>query len=128
MAKILLYNITGEKLMKLRIAALCLGLEAVKVPAEDFAHPLGYLLGVEGFGPAEESAAFSEEMLVMETLSSPLLDAMRSAGATVALKAVVTEQNLAWSSAALCRELGREHEAMRAYAQKKNAHPHRKRK
>ena len=128
MTRVLLYNITGEKLMKIRIAALRLGLQLLEIPEESFAHPLGYLLGLPGFAPSEEKVAFSDEMLVMETLSSPLLDALRQSGATVALKAVVTEQNLAWSSAALCRELGREHAAMKAHAQKKNVHPHRKKK
>ena len=128
MSKVLLYNITGEKLMKIRIAALRLGLEVIEVPPEGFSHPLGYLLGLDGFGPAERCETFSGEMLVMETLSSPLLDALRSAGAPVALKAVVTEQNRAWSSAALFLELGREHEAMRAYSSKKPVHPHKKKK
>ena len=128
MSKVLLYNITGEKCMKIRIAALRLGLEPIEVPAEAFAHPLGYLLGLEGFEPAEGSETFSGEMLVMEMLSSPLLDALRAVGAPVALKAVVTEQNRGWSSAALFRELGREHEAMRVYASKKPVHPHKKKK
>lgn len=128
MTRVLLYNITGEKLMKIRIAALRLGLQLLEIPEESFAHPLGFLLGLPGFAPSEEKTTFSEEMLVMETLSSPLLDALRQSGATVALKAVVTGQNLAWSSAALCRELGREHAAMKAHAQKKSVHSYRKKK
>ncbi len=129
MSKILLYNIAGEKLMKIRICALRLGLEAVEVPASDFHQPLVRLLGMEtGPVPAEAEEPFSDEMLIMETFSSPLLDAMRSCGATVALKAVVTEQNCRWSGAALCRELRKEHEAMSAYAPKKPVHPHRKKK
>ena len=128
MTRILLYNITGEKLMKIRVAALRLGLQILEIPEESFAHPLGYLMGLPDFAPSEEKASFSEEMLVMETLSSPLLDALRQSGATVALKDVVTAQNLSWSSAALCRELAREHKAMKAHVQKKNVHPHRKKK
>ena len=129
MAKVLLYNIKdADKRAKIRIAALRAGLEPVEVRAADFAHPIGWLLGLKGFAPAAGEAAFEDEMLVMQELSSPLLDAMRAAGAPVALKAVVTEQNRGWSSAALCRELKREHEAMRAYAPKKPVHPHRKKK
>lgn len=128
MSKVLLYNIQSDKLIKIRRAAGLLGLEAVEVPQEAFGQPVGYMLGYEGYAPLEETESFTEEMLVMETLSSPLLDAMRAGGATVALKAVVTEQNSAWSAAALCRELRREHEAMRAHAQKKPAHPHKKKK
>ena len=129
MARLLLYNIKdADRLMKIRIAALRAGLEAVEVAEENFAHPIGYLLGYEGFAPAEGTERFTEEMLVMEQLSSPLLDALRTQGTPVALKAVVTEQNSGWSSAALCRELKREHEAMRAYAPKKHIHQHKKKR
>lgn len=128
MSRILLYNITGDKLRKIRTAAGLLGLETVEVPPEAFAHPLGHVLGYEGFAASDGAETFTEEMMVMETLSSPLLDAMRGAGATVALKAVVTEQNVRWSSAQLCRELQREHEAMRALQPKKPTHVHKKRK
>ena len=129
MAKVLLYNIKdAEKLMKVRIAALRAGLEAVEVAQEDFAHPVGWLLGLEGFSPAEGTEHFEDEMLVMQELSSPLLDMLRASGAAIALKAVVTEQNRGWSSAALCRELRREHEAMRAHTAKKPVHPHKKRR
>ena len=128
MSKVLLYNITGEKLAKILIAAMMLGHEVIEVPPESFGHPLGYLLGLEGFLPSDAADSFKDEMLVMETLSSPLLDALRAGGTPVALKAVVTEQNKTWSAAALCRELRREHEAMRAFAPKKHIHPHKKRR
>ena len=128
MSRILLYNIQGDKLRKIHAAAGLLGLEVIEVPQESFAQPIGYALGYEGFSASDAVESFTEEMLVMETLSSPLLDAMRAGGATVALKAVITEQNIAWSAAALCRELRREHEAMRSYASKKPVHPHKKKK
>lgn len=128
MSRVLLFNIHGEKLVKIRIAALRLGLDVIEVPPESFGHPLGFMLGLEGFAPSEAAESFEEEMLVMEALSSPLLDALRAGGAPVALKAVVTEQNIRWSAAALCRELRREHAAMRAYAPKKPVHQHKKRR
>ena len=56
--------------------------------------------------------------------SSPLLDTLRREGVPVALKAVVTEQNKGWSAAALCRELRREHEAIRAQRTAARNHPH----
>jgi hypothetical protein len=128
MTRVLLYNITGEKLAKIQSAAGLLGLMPVEVPEDAFGNPIGYMLGYEGFAPSDSPEAFSEEMLVMETLSSPLLDSMRACGAMIALKAVVTEQNIAWSAADLCRELQREHEAMRACAAKKPEHKHKKKK
>lgn len=127
MNRVFLYNITGEKLETIRRAALWLGLAPVVVSPGDFGRPLGSLLDGEGSDSAGEEARFEDEMLVMEALSSPLLDALRREGAAVALKAVVTEQNRTWSSAALCRELRREHEAMRSQRAKIHHHPHKKR-
>ncbi len=128
MTKVLLYNITGEKLAKIQSAAGLLGLTLIEVPEDAFGNPIGYMLGHEGFRPSDSQELFSDEMLVMEALCSPLLDHMRKNGAAVALKAVVTEQNSTWSAVALCRELRREHEAMRACASKKSVHPHKKKK
>ena len=128
MTRVLLYNITGEKLAKIQSAAGLPGLMLIEVPEDAFGNPVGYMLGYEGFTPSDSAESITEEMLVMETLCSPLLDYLRKNGAGVALKAVVTEQNSAWSGAALCRELRREHEAMRACASKKPVHSHKKKK
>ena len=128
MARVLLYNIHGEKLGKIRTAAALLGIIAVEVPKDAFAHPVGYVLGYEGFAPSDAVEHFDDEMMVMEALFSPLLDYMRKNGAAVALKAVVTEQNAGWSGAALCGELRLEHEAIRSFAAKKTEHTHKKRK
>lgn len=127
MNRLFLYNIVGKKLEAIRRVSLWLGLSPVEVESADFGKPLGALLGDGDSGPGEE-ASFDDEMLVMEELSSPLLDMLRREGIAIALKAVVTEQNRTWSSAALCRELRREHEALRAASAKKHVHPHRKRK
>lgn len=126
MNRLFLYNIGGEKLETIRRMALWLGLSPVVVSPAEFGCPLGFLLGEEGFAPAEASEPFSDEMLVMEALSSPLLDALRREGVPVSLKAVVTEQNKAWSAAALCRELRREHEVMRASTAQRHPHRHKR--
>ena len=119
MALVLLYNITDDaKRQKIALAAWKLGIDARRVAPEDYAHPIGYLLGLEGFSAGEDAAPpFDAEMLLMHDLSSAqfsgFLDALRRSRSTVALKAVATEHNIGWSSAALCRELQQEHEAMR---------------
>ena len=119
MALVLLYNISDDaKRQKIALAAWKLGIDARRIAPEDFAHPIGYLLGLESFSPSEEAAPpFDTEMLLMYDLSSAqfsaFLDALRRSRAAVALKAVATEHNVNWSSAALCRELQQEHEAMR---------------
>ena len=95
---------------------------------------VGYLCGLEGFSAAEEPAAgsFSDEMLVLCGLTGAQLDALLSAlrrsRELIPLKAVVTEDNAAWSSIKLHDELFREHEAMKSVRAKdaKNRSPHRK--
>ena len=118
MAQVLMFNISGEKRQKIGFAAWKLGIAVRCVPPADFAHPVGYLLGLDGFSPAGEAAeSFEEEMLLMHALSSAqfsgFLDALRRARVPVSLKAVATEHNVDWSAAALCRELRQEHQAMK---------------
>ncbi len=117
MAKVLLYNIIdANKRMKIKLSLFKTGLSCLDIQPEEFGHPLGYLLGLDGFAPSGSGEAFSDEMLVMYDLNpqqfSALLDSLRSGGTPVALKAVVTETNLAWSSSRLHRELAAEHRAM----------------
>ena len=119
MALVLLYNINEDaKRHKIGLAAWKLGVAVRSVAPEEYSQPVGALLGLEGFSPADAPAeAFEAEMLLMHGLSSAqfsaFLDALRRSRAAVALKAVVTEHNVNWSSAALCRELQKEHEAMK---------------
>ena len=117
MAMVLLYNFRDPaRRMGIKLCLHRLGLRCRDVAPEEQGQPLGLLLGLEGFGPGESAAPFSEEMLVMHGLSparfNALLDALRREGLRVALKAVVTDTNVAWSSERLHRELAAEHAAM----------------
>ena len=121
MAKVLLYNFTDpERRRKVRLILRRLGLGCVEVAPEEQGHPLGLLLGLEGYAPGEAAAPFSGEMLVMHALSreqfGALLEELRRSRVPVALKAVVTDTNIAWSSERLHRELAAEHAAMAAKA------------
>lgn len=121
--KVLLYNLKDpEKRMGVKLCLYRLGIPCRDVPPEDFGHPLGYLLEQPGFAPAAAEESFEDEMLVLcglpSALFSALLDALRAARVPVALKAVVTEHNIAWSSARLHRELAAEHAAMSRKAKK----------
>ena len=124
MARVFLYNINDEeKRVKIQLAALRCGMKCVIVPPADFSLPVGALLGEPGYGPAAEPGeGFADELLLMEEMDGAFLDLLRQSRATVALKAVVTEQNKTWTSEALCRELRREHEAMQRFAGKKPVH------
>ena len=124
MARVFLYNVNDEeKRIKIQLAALRCGLKSVVVPPEDFSLPVGALLGEPGYAPsADAGEGFEDEMLLMDEMDGAFLDLLRQSRAPVALKAVVTGQNKAWSSEALHRELRREHEAMRRIAGKKPVH------
>lgn len=127
MSRVLLFNLPPEKARRIGLAALRLGLRPTEVRREDFGLTLGALLGDEVPASTTETEDFADEMLIMEELSSPLLDTMRAEGAAVALKAVVTEHNRGWTAAQLCRELRLEHAAMQAQL-KKPVHRHKRRK
>ena len=81
--------------------------------------PLGQLAGLDVSAAEEEETTevFRDEMLVMCGLGQgqfqAFLDQLRRSRATVALKAVLTESNAAWSSFRLHREIAAEHEAMK---------------
>ena len=121
MAEVLLYNIGGEKLRKIRTALLRLGLSGRTVSSEEYGHPIGFLAGLVGFGPSEDFGGedFTGEMMLMSGLSSrqfsALLDTLRASRCTVTLKAVVTESNALWNSSELYRALRTEHDTMREY-------------
>jgi hypothetical protein len=121
MATVLLYNFTDPA--RRRAVKLCLhrlGIACREVAPEEQGSPLGLLLGLTGYEPAEAPVPFSGEMLVMHALSreqfSGLLEGLRRSRVPVALKAVVTETNITWSSERLHRELSAEHMAMAAQA------------
>ena len=118
MAQVLLFNVGAEKKKKIRFLLVKLGAACREVPPGDFGKTLGELTGRGGAPAADEAAEpFSGEMLVMDGFDSTrlraLLDGLRRVKAPVALKAVVTEQNLLWSASRLHAELAAEHEAMK---------------
>ena len=125
MKGVLLYNISAEKLKKIRVILLRLGLQGRVVTAVEFSLPVGQLAGLEGLSPAESAQegaeeTFREEMMVMcglpSTVFSAFLNALRQNRCPVALKAVLTQTNAGWSSVRLHRELAAEHEAIKQAA------------
>ena len=117
MAKVLLFNITGDKQKKLHFLCMQYGITALEGRGEDCNKPLGSILGKAGYSDAASlDAPFSEEMLVLDGLSPDqfhgLLNGMQMLQAPVTYKAVTTEHNLSWTPSRLLRELMAEHEAM----------------
>ena len=117
---VLCYNLQPEKLSRLRVLALRLGIGVRVVEPEKFGLPVGTLAGVMNVpGTVEEAEPFSDEMLVMAHFHPGMLDAFlsgfrQSRIPSVKLKAMLTETNAAWSGARLHREIRAEHEQMEA--------------
>lgn len=115
MSQLLLYNISPARLAKMRVIFLRLGLRAVVVSPESWGKPIGSLLGMETDVQPEAGEPFTDEMMIMCNLPqvNPLLTAMRQQKVSIALKAMVTETNVHWSSYRLHAELAAEHEALK---------------
>lgn len=135
MAGALLYNVKdAARLQKIRFALFKLGISGRTVAPEELSHPVGYLCGLEGFSAAEERlpAVFRTRCSFFTALpahsSTRCFPPCAAARVLIPLKAVVTEDNAAWSSIKLHDELFREHEAMKSVRAKdaKNRSPHRK--
>lgn len=119
--QILLYNITDKKrAMDIRRVLMPLKIRIKNIPVEDFAHPLGYLLGLDGYEPSGESPKnfmFQDEMMVMAGFTSYDIDQVirgfhkrRIPG--IPLKAIVTSHNQEWDSFKLYSDLSKEHQKM----------------
>lgn len=120
----------SDKTRLLKGALVCMGIRIRNIGPEQVNQKVGYLAGLEGFDeepqPQEQGEALPvipEEMLLLHGFSSGRLDALlkqlRKSKATVALKAVLTESNCAWSFYQLYEEIRAEHEMM---AQGKSKH------
>ena len=122
---VLCYNLQPEKLGRLRVLALRLGIGVRVVEPEKFGLPVGALAGVMNAPETvEEAESFSDEMLVMAHFRPGMLDAFlngfrQSRIPPVKLKAMLTETNAAWSAARLHREIRAEHEQMEAMRKQK---------
>lgn len=115
---ILMFRIDDEKRRAMETICFQMGMTAVEVAAEEENAPLGLLAGAEGWrNPllmenTREVQPLTEEMLVIAGLSEESLEVflakLRQYGATVSLKAVLTQQNAVWNAGQLQGELKRE--------------------
>lgn len=123
---ILVFNLSAEKLSKLRFTCMRLGVQVRAVEAADWGQPMGALCGLAPRSdvPAPETS-FSEEMLVManftQALANRLLAALKQARLPIGLKAVLTPTNVHWTPVQLHAELSAERAAL---AQGKEATHH----
>ena len=114
---ILTFNLTDARLSKLRFLCMKLGLAVKPVPAEDCCQPISALCGLSDPADAAPAESFSEEMLVFCHMDNAAVNrflqtAKQMRFAPVALKAILTPTNAAWTPAQLCAELKDERAAV----------------
>ena len=114
---ILTFNLSETRLSKLRFLCMKLGLLVKPVPAADCCQPIGALCGLSE--PIESAPAepFAEELLLFCHMDNMAVNrflqtAKQMRFAPVALKAILTPTNAAWTPGQLCRELKEEREAV----------------
>ena len=119
---VLMYNCEGEQWAKLRQIFLMLRVRIRVVEKDQYGLSLEDLLArKEESAPVEEE--FHDPMLVFCNLTRDKLDHVlntmgRSGLPRIALKAMLTPTNRAWTSQQLWTELRREHEAIQAQRKK----------
>lgn len=115
---LLCYNLTGEKMQKIRLAAMRLKIRVRPVEKTEYAQTIAALCGAEDVREAAYTGAgFEDEMLVMANFPAGMMNTFlglfrRMGIAPVALKAMLTPTNAAWDSEKLHEELAGEHRAM----------------
>lgn len=115
---LLCYNLSGEKMQKIRLAAMRLKIRVRPVEEDEYAQTVAALCGLEEkTDAAYVGAGFEDEMLVMTNFPAGMMNAFlglfrRMGIAPVALKAMLTPTNAAWNSEKLHAEIAGEHQAM----------------
>lgn len=114
---ILTFNLNENRLTKLRFICFKLGILVKPIPPERFDHHIATLIGLSEPETEPGRDTFSDEMLLFHNLSDYQLNTFlatckQQRFAPVALKAVVTPTNVAWTAAELYVELWQERQAV----------------
>lgn len=118
MAEILIYNINGKKLIEIKNICRALHINYREVDKEEYGCKLSYVLGLSNDNSKISEVPFNDEMLYLAGFNDGLLNIflklLRSKKCTVALKAVMTETNVNFTSYELYKEISAEHNAMQS--------------
>lgn len=119
MKQVLLYNLNNQKGKQIEKICSSLHIEVHHIQPEEYLEQVGVLAGFPGFarkGMPVCNTVFNEEMLLFsEFLPREIhgaLDAFRTAGISVQLKASLTRHNIHWNSLQLHKELLDEQKAL----------------
>lgn len=117
--QILLYNFNTERLSGVRLSAVSVKAITKEIEKSEYGKKLGFLAGINGYEDNDTGRVddFSEELLIMCGFSGAdietFIKALRKHGVgRVALKAILTDTNIDWTSSELYRAVKQDHEEM----------------
>ena len=121
---VLFIHMPKDRLMRLSMLALSLGIQAKEILENDWGQPLSALCGQTAPVKNPKKAAVDEEMMVMAYFTDALMDSflrgIRQSGISpVRLKAVLTPYNGLWNLGQLYRSLSLEAAQMESGATRK---------
>ena len=114
---ILLFRINRDKYAVVQNVCRTLGIRIIDVARKDYSQKLGTLAQIQGFtreAKKYDGPEFPAEMLIFSEMNSDQVDAFlaeyKKAGVEpIALKAVITGNNIFWTAERTQKELLREH-------------------
>ena len=116
MPEIFMYNLESKKSAGVKLLCSQMGIGFREIEPCDFGLPTGALLGLTEASEPKPESAFEDELLYLIDFHGGLLDIflnmLRKRKLGVALKAVMTESNLGFTSYELAQELKAEREAI----------------
>ena len=114
---LLAFAVPDDRLSRLRFCCFTLGIVVKPVSPNDYAQPLGALLGIQARADAAPDGSPVGEMLVMAAFDDALVNRFLAALRQLRippfrLKAMLTPTNVTWNAQRLYAELSAEHAAM----------------
>lgn len=114
---VLLFRLNQDKYAAVRKICKILGIRILDIARKDYSQKLGSLAQIQGFSKEAKKYDGPElpaEMLVFSEMNSDQVDAFlaeykKTGMEPIALKAVVTDQNIFWTADRTQKELLREH-------------------
>ena len=114
---VLLFRLDQDKYVAVRKVCKILGIRMIDVARKDYSQKLGSLAQIQGFtreAKKYDGPELPAEMLIFSEMNSDQVDAFlaeyKKAGVeTIALKAVITGNNIFWTAERTQKELLREH-------------------
>lgn len=114
---VLLFRLDQDKYVAVRKVCKILGIRMIDVARKDYSQKLGSLAQIQGFtreAKKYDGPELPAEMLIFSEMNSDQVDAFlaeykKTGVEKVALKAVITSNNIFWTADKIQKELLREH-------------------